>query len=264
MDYRVPSHAFITAFIADITVPRFCPSLSAHEPFTYFAISKALTPMSPVIPLRFETVVSQPFEENTYILFREQNPDCLVVDPGLEPGLIIEFLKLARLVPTMILNTHGHSDHIAGNAVMKEIWPDAPLMIGSGDADKLLDPVKNLSAPFGFQLVSPPADRLLREGDLLDFAGTQWEVFETPGHSSGHIIFLCRDCRPWIVLGGDVLFQGSIGRTDFPDGNQDQLIHSIQTRLFTLPDDTLVLPGHGPTTTIGDEKLHNPYVGESR
>jgi glyoxylase-like metal-dependent hydrolase (beta-lactamase superfamily II) len=144
---------------------------------------------------------------------------------------------------------------------MKRCWPDCPVVIGRGDAPKLLDPVLNLSAQYGMDLTSPPADQLVGEGDQLNFAGIPLQVLETPGHSSGHVVFVCRESTPWLVIGGDVLFLEGIGRTDFPDGSHAELVDAITRKLFTLPEDTRVLPGHGPTTTIGHERQFNPFVG---
>ena len=134
-------------------------------------------------------------------------------------------------------------------------------MIGAGDAEKLTNPELNLSAPFGFPLTSPAADRTLRDGERFDAAGLQLEVLEVPGHSVGHIVLVCKQVQPWRVFGGDVLFAGSIGRTDFPDGSADDLREAIHNKLFILPDDTIVYPGHGLETTIGREKRSNPFVG---
>ncbi len=212
-------------------------------------------------PPIIRTVTSTLFEENAYLLALPAAKECVIVDPGLEPDGIIEAVQGEGWTPVAILNTHGHADHIAGNAAMKQSWPTAPLIIGAGDASKLLDPVKNLSAGFGVPLVSPPADRTVREGELLDLAGIRWTVLDTPGHSAGHIVFVAKDLTPMIVLGGDVLFAGSIGRSDFPDGDSGALIASIREKLFTLPDDTVVLPGHGPVTSIGHERRTNPFVG---
>jgi hydroxyacylglutathione hydrolase len=210
--------------------------------------------------LNLQVVVSQLFSENAYLGHLEGRDDCIVVDPGFDTDEIIEYLTRKRLTPAAILNTHGHADHIAGNEAMKRCWPEVPLVIGAGDAEKLLDPEKNLSRPFGMDVLSPPADLLVREGDRYSAAGFDLEVFECPGHSIGHVVFLWRGQSPWIVFGGDVLFQQSIGRTDFPDGSFEMLEKAIRTKLYVLPDDTVVLPGHGPKTTIGAEKRSNPFV----
>lgn len=210
--------------------------------------------------LHLAVVVSSLFQENAYIAYFEGLSDCLVFDPGLDSDAIIEKLAELKVEPTAILNTHGHADHIAGNSALKKAWPNAQLVIGANDASKLTNPIENLSRSHGVDLISPVADHLVSEGDLYEGAGLELEVFETPGHSIGHVVFVWKAGTPWIVFGGDVLFQGSIGRTDFPDGSFDQLAASIRNKLYTLPDDTLVLPGHGPTTTIGFEKQHNPFV----
>ena len=206
-------------------------------------------------------VVSMPFDENTYLAHLPDRSDCIVFDPGLEPAAIVDYLDQHALAPAAILCTHGHSDHIAGNAALKRRWPECPLVIGAGDAPKLTDPQLNLSAAFGASLVSPPADRTVDEPDRFAAAGIELEVLATPGHSVGHVVFLCRQTTPWRLFGGDVLFRGSIGRTDFPDGDFDTLQRAIYDKLFTLPDETIVLPGHGPETTIGREKRSNPFVG---
>lgn len=206
-------------------------------------------------------VESMPFGENTYIAHFTGRDDCIVFDPGFEPDAIIDYLAAHVLSPAAIVCTHGHSDHIAGNATLKRRWPDCPLVIGVGDAAKLTNPELNLSAPFGVRLVSPPADRTLGEGERFNAAGIELDVFETPGHSIGHIVLVCKQIKPWRVFGGDVLFDGSVGRTDFPDGSFDALRSAIHDKLFTLPDDTIVYPGHGPETTIGQEKRTNPFVG---
>jgi glyoxylase-like metal-dependent hydrolase (beta-lactamase superfamily II) len=207
------------------------------------------------------SIVSAPFEENTYIAHLEGRNDCLVIDPGLEPELILEHLDEKGLRPAAILITHGHSDHIAGNGALKRRFADCPIVVSRGDAPKLTDPMLNLSGAFGARLVSPPGDVLVGEGDVYSAAGFDLEVREIPGHSIGHVVFIWRAGKPIVVFGGDVLFAGSIGRTDFPDGSFEQLAGNIHAKLFTLPDDTQVLPGHGPVTTVGREKRTNPFVG---
>jgi glyoxylase-like metal-dependent hydrolase (beta-lactamase superfamily II) len=210
-------------------------------------------------PLRVHTVVSLPFEENTYVVWLPGSAEALVIDPGLEPEKILDVLRREGLKPAALLNTHGHADHIAGNAALKEAFPDAPLIIGRDETPLLSDPQANLSAPFGLPLVSPPADRTVAEGDAIEVAGIPLEVYAIPGHSPGHVVFVHRG-TPCQVFGGDVLFRGSIGRSDFPGGDHHQLLDGIRRKLFTLPPDTVVYPGHGPTTTVGEEQATNPFL----
>lgn len=210
--------------------------------------------------LEIHTIVSMPFQENTYIVWRPGG-GALVIDPGLEPDLILEFLDAQSLNVAAILNTHGHGDHIGGNQALKARFPAAPLIIGVNETALLSDPDLNMSAPFGLPITSPPADRTVNEGDTLEFAGIALEVREIPGHSPGHVVFVVRE-KPIIVFGGDVLFRGSVGRCDFPGGSMKQLATGIRTKLYTLPDDTVVYPGHGPVTKVGFEKKTNPFVPE--
>jgi hydroxyacylglutathione hydrolase len=210
--------------------------------------------------IRLHTIVSMPFEENTYVLGLASGRECLVIDPGFEPDSILEYLRDEGLTVSAIINTHGHADHIAGNGALKAAYPNAPLVIGAGDAAMLTDANLNLSAPFGLAMTSPPADQSVREGDTIRFAGLELEVLEIPGHSPGHVVFILRQ-EPPLVLGGDVLFRGSVGRTDFPGGSFDQLRRGIHEKLWPLPGATVVYPGHGPVTTIDHEKRTNPFVG---
>jgi len=211
-------------------------------------------------PLRIVTVVSRPFDENSYVVWREGERTCLVFDPGFEPELIFGELDRYQLAPAAILNTHGHSDHIAGNAAMKERWPDCPLVIGEHEIAKLSDPMQNLSGLFGLALTSPAADQAVSDNEQYSVAGFEFLVREIPGHSSGHVVFIAQREQPLVVFGGDVLFAGSIGRTDFPDGDFELLARGIREKLYRLPDDTIVYPGHGEPTTIGREKRTNPFV----
>jgi glyoxylase-like metal-dependent hydrolase (beta-lactamase superfamily II) len=210
-------------------------------------------------PLQLQTVVSQPFEENTYVVWLPGRTDAVVFDPGLEPDLVLEVLAEHGLRVAAILNTHGHADHIGGNAALKEAFPDAPILIGAGDAVMLTDAEVNLSAPFGIPVTSPPADRTVAEGDTVEAAGLVLDVLDVPGHSPGHVVYVFRS-KPVLVFGGDVLFRNSIGRTDFPGGSHPLLLRGIREKLFTLPDDTVVYPGHGPVTKVGYEKRTNPFL----
>src|SRR5271166_3772238 len=136
-------------------------------------------------PLQIQTVVSMPFEENSYVVWRTGSREALVFDPGLEPELIVACLDQHGLTVAGILNTHGHADHIGGNAALKEAFPHAPLLIGTNEAHMLTDAQANLSAAYGFGIVSPAADRTLVEGERVNLAGIELEVREIPGHSAG-------------------------------------------------------------------------------
>jgi len=210
--------------------------------------------------IQIRTVESQPFAENSYVVWRDGSKEAFVIDPGFEPDLIREVLAENGLTLASIVCTHGHVDHIAGNADLKQAYPDAPIVIGTRDAKFLIDPVVNMSAVYGFDVTSPPADRLVNEGDKVSVAGIDLEVFDIPGHSPGHVVYLVREMAPLVVLGGDVLFRGSVGRTDFPGGSFETLKAGIKRVLWPLAPDTVVYPGHGPTTTVGHEKRTNPFL----
>ncbi len=215
--------------------------------------------LPPAAGLAIGCIESAPFAENSYVLHRADRHDCLVIDPGFEPEAIVTWIDDHGLIPAAILLTHGHSDHIAGNHHLRRRWPGLAIMIGRDDAGKLTDAVANLSAAFGVAITSPPADRLLDDGDRIEVAGCTLEVIALPGHSRGHVVFRVPG-PPDLIVGGDVLFRESIGRTDFPDGDFAALAAGIRGRLYPLGTDTIVLAGHGPTTTIGHERRHNPFV----
>ncbi len=210
--------------------------------------------------LHILTVVSVPFEENSYIVHLEGSHQCLVIDPGLEPGRVLQQINAKQLAPAAILNTHGHSDHIAGNAMLKQRWPQCPLVIGEADAGKLLDPQQNLSAMFGLPIISPPADVTVQDEQTYSAAGMDIKVLSIPGHSRGHVIYVVEGREPPVAFVGDVIFAGGIGRTDFPDGDFQALAEGIRHKLYRLPDSTELFPGHGPPTTVRQEKTHNPFV----
>lgn len=227
------------------TAPNSQPAPGSHGP-----------PMPHVV-----TVESQPFAENSYVVWADGRSEAFVIDPGFEPDAIAEVLDENRLTLAAVVCTHGHVDHIAGNADLKRRFPAAPLLIGRGDAGMLTDPASNLSGKWGFHVVSPPADRLLDDGERVTVAGLELEVREIPGHSPGHVVYVLHGETPPLVFGGDVLFAGGVGRTDFPGGSFPQLRDGIHAKLFPLPDATVVLPGHGPPTTVGAERRGNPFVG---
>jgi len=210
--------------------------------------------------LEITTVVSEMFSQNAYILRRTDQTSCLVIDPSFEANSILEYLAEHSYDVSAILNTHGHIDHIIGNQTIKDRFPTAPLIIGELDAYKLTDAQANLSAGYGIELNSPEADKTVKHGEYLSFAGMTLETRLTPGHSAGHVVWVYEAAEVGVVVNGDVLFAGSVGRTDFPDGSFEALEHSIQEQLYTLPSDTVVLTGHGNMTTIGQEKDTNPFV----
>jgi glyoxylase-like metal-dependent hydrolase (beta-lactamase superfamily II) len=214
------------------------------------------------LQLDLVVVVSPPYMENTLILRRPDRDDCLIVDPGARSPEIVAMLQQKKVTPAAILLTHGHLDHIEGNAALRKQWPDLPILIGVRDAPMLTDPVLNLSAKNARPVTSPPADRLLAEPDRVEAAGFELDVLDIPGHSPGHIVYVLKSESPFLVLGGDVLFQGSIGRCDFPGGDQDLLIAGIRQKLFSFPANTVVYPGHGDPTTVGEEQRTNPFCGD--
>jgi hypothetical protein len=189
-----------------------------------------------------------------------------VVEIASNDGYLLQYFVALRvpalgIEPAAILITHGHSDHIAGNTALKRHWPGCPIVIGEVESPKLTDPMLNLSALFGLPMTSPPAEVTVKEGDIYEAAGFRLKVLEIPGHTTGHVVYKIEDCEPPVVFVGDVIFAGSVGRTDFPDGDFKQLARGIQEKLFVLPEETLLYPGHGSETTVGKEKRTNPFVG---
>jgi glyoxylase-like metal-dependent hydrolase (beta-lactamase superfamily II) len=196
------------------------------------------------------------FQVNSYILVCERTRELVVVDPGDEPHILLA--RLEKLgAPRAILNTHGHLDHVAGNAAIKARY-DVPIHIHPGD-HFLLESFDEQARLFGLSLPPPaPPDENLVPGREFRFGDCTLEVLHTPGHSPGSVTF--RHGRD--AVSGDVLFAGSVGRTDLPGGNLPELLRSIDEVLVPLGDSTRIHPGHGPSTTIGEERSRNPFLRE--
>jgi glyoxylase-like metal-dependent hydrolase (beta-lactamase superfamily II) len=206
-----------------------------------------------------ETLVLGDFETNSYVLVENaKSRDCVIIDTGLSAGPLVNLLKERRLNPLVVVFTHGHADHIGGVNALRKNWPDINAAIHADDADMLTDPVRNLSVMTGGAIDGSEAEIIIDSEGPTDFGGMTFEVLHTPGHTAGGISLYSK--ADGIVFSGDALFAGSIGRTDFPGGNYEQLITGIKSRLLALPDETKVYTGHGPATTIGTERLYNQYL----
>ncbi len=201
-----------------------------------------------------------PVQENTYVVYNDDREAC-IIDPGCyyqnERNQLKELIKTTNLQPKYLLNTHCHLDHVFGNKFIHDTYglnlhlhPNEEKVLAfaptSGDMWGL--PFENYEGPLVF----------LEEGDTITLGTDTFQIFLTPGHSPGSICFYLKDQA--LLIGGDVLFRESIGRTDLPGGNHETLLNSIRQKLFTLPDDVVVYPGHGPSTTIGYEKVNNPFL----
>lgn len=208
--------------------------------------------------MKIDRLILGMYETNCYILRdSETAQDCLIVDTGLEAGELIDFLQRAKLNPIAVVLTHGHADHITGLAALHKNYPDIKVYIHKLDAEMLTGAKSNLSLLAGGLFSTKPADFLIEEGGTIEQAGIKLQVLHVPGHTQGGICLYSKD--EGLVFVGDTLFADSIGRTDFPGGSMTQLITGIREKLLTLPDETVVYPGHGPTTTIAHEKAYNPF-----
>lgn len=202
--------------------------------------------------MQIETMIVSMFATNCYLVSCPQSREAMVIDPGAEGKSIIERIRELGLSLQMIVNTHGHIDHIGANSKLKQEW-QIPVMLSEKDLDVYNNP------GFGLGLVlkkQPQPDKYISEGDIISFGHQSLKVMETPGHTKGGICLVGES----MVFCGDTLFAGSVGRTDLAGGSHTTLMESIRYKLLTLPPETVVYPGHGPATTIGFEKENNPFL----
>lgn len=206
-----------------------------------------------------ETFVLGDFETNCYVVRRtNQDKDCLIIDPGLSPWPLIQHLERNKLRAAAVILTHGHVDHLAGVEAIRERWTDTQVIIHKEDAKMLTDAKANLSAIGGTLVQARAAEVIVDKQTTLSYAGIHLQVIHTPGHTQGGICLY--SASEGILFSGDTLFCGSVGRSDLPGGDHQQLIEGIHTQLLTLPGATRVYPGHGPSTTLEKEKRTNPYL----
>lgn len=205
--------------------------------------------------MNYKLVVVGPLDTNCYLVYCDETLDCAVIDPGAEAERIFPLVVELGLKPVIILNTHGHIDHIGANKDVKDKF-NVPLCIHSLDSP-LLEKIQEFELSFFLGAKeSPPADRLLEDKDTIRFGKSSLRVVHTPGHTPGSVSFL----GDGIVFSGDTLFFGGVGRTDLPGGSTKDLEKSIREKILTLPPETIVLPGHGPMTSVGEEKESNPFL----
>ncbi|WP_207429332.1 MBL fold metallo-hydrolase [Pedobacter sp. SYSU D00535] len=210
--------------------------------------------------IQLHSFVCNPYQENTYLLY-DETKECVIIDPGIytaaEQNALTRFISEEKLRPVLLLNTHCHIDHVLGNKFVFDNYGLLP-QFHEGELP-LLTAVPSYAPAQGFQYeVSPLPEKFLPESGTVRFGESELELIFAPGHSPAHLCFYAPAAK--FLIGGDVLFYGSIGRTDLPGGDFNQLIKNIREKLFSLPDDVKVYPGHGRETTIGFEKQYNPFL----
>lgn len=220
----------------------------------------------PNAPLRSLQLVTGMVQENCYLLWREGAGECLVIDPGDEAERIQAAMSDRKLAPTAFVLTHCHGDHIGAIRDLKAAFPDVPVYCPREEEAWLAKPTLDLSYFMGQSVTAPPPEELVDDGDELKLAGLVLKAILVPGHSPGGTAYFVEDGdgRAPHLFDGDILFAQGIGRTDLPGcSSHEALVAGIRERLFTLPDETIVHPGHNEETTIGDEKRLNPFCGLS-
>jgi hydroxyacylglutathione hydrolase len=208
--------------------------------------------------LNIDTYNLGAWQTNCYVVSVRGHNRCWIVDAGYEPDEMIDAVRRSHREPSRLILTHAHLDHIAGIEQIQRVWRDLPVAVHEAEAGFLDDPDLNMSTMVGQPIRGLTANETLTHGQTLNLNGVSFEIRHTPGHSPGGITLYCSQYKTAIV--GDTLFSGSIGRYDFATSDGATLFGSIRDQLLTLPDDTRILPGHGPETTIAEEQRHNPYL----
>lgn len=207
--------------------------------------------------MMLKTLIVGPFQTNCYICWDEASREGVIIDPGGDESTIVDTIRGMSLQPGAILLTHGHGDHIAAVSPLIEEF-GLPLYAGKGEEPLLANPSANVSALYGKPVVAPPPDYLVTDEQLISVGPISLRILATPGHSPGGVCYL--DESAGILFCGDTLFYGSVGRTDFPGCSHERLIKSIEEKILKLPDDVICYPGHGPETTVGAERVNNPFL----
>jgi len=211
--------------------------------------------------MKIKSFAFNPFQENTFVVY-DETKECIIIDPGCytekERTELRRFITSEELKPVKLINTHCHIDHVLGNKFVSELW-DLELYMNKEDLP-LLENAGNIGKMYGMEDYegSPYPKHFLAQDDTLTFGESSFKILFTPGHAPGHICLYSKENN--LLIAGDVLFQGSIGRTDLPGGDYDTLIGSIKTKLLPLDENTIVYCGHGPSTSIGKEKMSNPFL----
>lgn len=209
---------------------------------------------------RIKTFVLGSVSTNCYVIYHEQTKEALIVDPADHAARIVQKCEELGVKPAAVLLTHGHFDHILAAEEVRKAY-SCKIYAGKKEEEMLLNPAKNMTVRMPHQVSIRP-DVLVEDGDELKLAGYTWKVLETPGHTPGCVCYYCADEE--VLISGDTLFAESLGRTDFPGGSTSAIIRSISEKLFALPDETMVYPGHGGPTSIGHEKIYNPVAAYLR
>ncbi|MFQ6007598.1 MAG: MBL fold metallo-hydrolase [Candidatus Zixiibacteriota bacterium] len=210
--------------------------------------------------MRLETIVVGPFVVNCYVYGNEKTKEAVVIDPGGDEEIVFEAIDRSQVTPLAILLTHGHGDHIASVDAVKKRF-QIPLYASKADANLMRNPSELVNSFYGKHVYCPPADYSVTDEQLLTIGSIAFRVLSTPGHTPGSVCYL--DEHEGVLFCGDTLFNGSIGRTDLPGGSYEQLINSIRTKILSLPDAIVCLPGHGPQTTVSAERTNNPFLRDN-